>query len=73
MTINAMTIHSTEFEGHVATLRCQLAPDHGWEVSAEIDSAVVRVRHCNDWRAVERMEVWLLTKLCDSSVLACSA
>ncbi|RPI57624.1 MAG: hypothetical protein EHM55_01175 [Acidobacteria bacterium] len=70
MTIELPTIHSTEFEGHIATLRYQLAPDHGWDVSAELDSAVVRVRHCNDWRAVERMEVWLLTKLSESPVLA---
>jgi hypothetical protein len=40
-----------------------------WDVCAELDSAVVRERHCSDWRAVERMEIWLLSKLCDSPVL----
>ena len=69
MATDNLTVHSTEFEGHIATLRCRLAPDHGWDVSAELDSSVLRERHCRDWRAVERVEVWLLSKLCESSVL----
>ena len=56
-TIENLVIRSTEFEGHVATLRCRLGRDHGWDVCAELDSAVVRERHCSDWRAVERMEI----------------
>ena len=38
----APVIRSTEFEGHVATLRCRLGRDQGWDVCAELDSAVVR-------------------------------
>jgi hypothetical protein len=69
MTIENLTIRSAEFEGHIATLRCRLGPDHGWDVCAELDNTVVRKRHCSDWRAVERMEIWLLSKLCESPVL----
>jgi len=69
MTSENLTIHSTKFEGHVATFRCRLARDHGWDVSAELDSTVLRECHCNDWCSVERVEVWLLGKLCESSVL----
>jgi hypothetical protein len=49
--------------GHTATLTYALAEDGGWDVRAVLDHRTVAVRHCSQWRGVERLYEWLRLQL----------
>lgn len=57
------TLTLSSNNGHTATFSYESAKGGGWDVRAQIDDRIVAIRHCAEWRAVERLQHWLRTQL----------
>lgn len=68
-----MATHTHTFteHGHLATLSYLAAEHGGWDVRGQIDGQVVTIRHCSEWRGVERVQRWLQALLHERANAVC--
>jgi hypothetical protein len=63
MALQPVELRLAGVNGHTATFRYGLSETQGWDVRAELDDRVIAVRHCSNWRGVERLYEGLRTML----------
>jgi hypothetical protein len=64
----SMALHPVELRlagvnGRTAAFRYGLSETQGWDLRADLDDRVIAVRHCRNWRGMERLYEWLRAML----------